>query len=84
LTDERIALFKDFAEHFETMTDERARDLTQKNIAIEEKRVRLKKDYFAQFAKATSAKTAARFMQVDYHVDLLLNLQVVEQIPLVD
>jgi len=84
LTDERIAVFKDFSEHLDTMTDDKARDLAQKNIAIEEKRARLKKDYFAQFAKATSAKTAARFMQVDNHVDLLVNLQVIEQIPLVN
>jgi hypothetical protein len=84
LTDERIALLKDFSEHYDTMTDDRAKDLMQKNIAIEEKRARLRKDYFAQFAKATSPKTAARFMQADTHVDLLVNLQLVEQIPLVN
>jgi hypothetical protein len=33
--------------------------------AIEEKQARFKKDYFAQFAKAASAKTAARFTQGD-------------------
>ena len=84
LTDERIALYKDFSEHFDAITDEKAKDLTQKNIAIEEHRARLKKDYFAQFTKAMSAKTAARFMQVDYHLDLLVNLQLVEQTPLVN
>jgi len=84
LMDERIALLKDFTEHFDTMTDEKAEDLTRKNIAIEEKRLRLKKDYFPQFAKATSGKTAARFMQIDNHLDLLANLQLVGQTPLME
>ena len=83
LADQRIALIKDYANNYDTMTDAKAQSLMEQNFAIEQQRIKLKSDYFARFAKATSPKTAARFIQVDNRLDLLINLQLAEQIPLV-
>jgi hypothetical protein len=81
--DERVALIKDYAANQQNMTDAKARELTDKWLDTEEKRLALKKKYMAEFEKVLSAKTTARFLQVENRINMLLDLQVASAVPLV-
>ncbi len=81
LNDERIKLVMEYADKFDTMTDAQAKALANKYFDWEMRRMQLRKKYFDTFAKATSAMTAAKFVQVDHRLDMLVDLQVATEVP---
>ena len=81
--DERLSLIKEYAASFQTMTDAKAAELTAKALEQEQKRLDLLKKYDARLAKEMSPVVAARFLQVENRLNLLLDLQVASQIPLI-
>ena len=81
--DEKIALIKDYAEHYPNLSQAKAKELTQKSLEVQKDRVDLRKKYFKQFSKVLPATTVAKFMQVDTQLQLLIDLQLAEAIPLV-
>ena len=83
LGDARIALIKEYAANYDSMTDKKAEELMNKVMKFQEDRLKLKKKYFKKIAKALSATTAAKFTQVDNELQLLIDLQIASQLPLV-
>jgi hypothetical protein len=84
LFDERLALIKDYAEHFETLDDAKADELISTAFKNREKRTKLHKSYYKKFKKAIGAKRAAKFTQLDNQIDLLIDLQIAANLPLID
>src|SRR5262245_44657265 len=56
LGNDRLAVIQDFAEHYETLNDAKAKGLLDHSLAIDEKRVALEKRYAAEFLKVLPAK----------------------------
>jgi hypothetical protein len=81
--DDRVQLIKDYAKNYDTMDDAKARDLVQTMINIEDRTLNLRKDYWPKFIKALGAKRAAKFYQVDSRLNLIINLQLTSEIPLI-
>lgn len=79
--DERVELLKEYARAFATMTDAKAEEITRRSFALDQRRVELKTRYFDRFAHATSARTAARFFQIEAQVDALQYIRVAAEIP---
>jgi hypothetical protein len=74
LNDERVELLKEYANRYDTLTDAQEQSLADRSFDLEEKRINLRKKYFEKMSKAVSPKVAARFVQVEDRMDLLLNL----------
>ncbi|HXY52021.1 MAG TPA: hypothetical protein VEI01_21420 [Terriglobales bacterium] len=83
LNDERVALLKEYANSYDTLTDQQVQSLADRSFALQKKRVDLRQKYFKKMSKAVSPKTAARFVQVEDRVDMLLNLQLAANLPMV-
>lgn len=81
--DERVQLIKDYALNYDSMEDAKAKDMVQRLLNIENKTVKLRKDYWPKFMKALGAKRAAKFYQVDNRLTLLINVQLTSGIPLI-
>ncbi len=81
--DERIALIKDYATSYDTLDDNKAKDLVQRMINVDDKTLKLREDYWPKFMKALGAKRAAKFYQVDNRLSLIINLQLTAAIPLI-
>jgi hypothetical protein len=84
ITDERIALIKDYADHFEMMTDEKASELAEWSFRLQEERLQLRKRFYGEFEAAVGAIAAAKFMQVDNALTMLLDLQIAASLPLIE
>ena len=82
LGDERLAIIKDYADHVDTLTDEKARDLITRSIALDGREHALKTQYLDKFLAVLPAKTAARFFQVEARINNLIDLELSSQIPL--
>ena len=83
LGDERLAIITDYADNIDTLTDEKAKDLITRSVALEGKEQALKEQYLQQFLAVVPAKVVARFFQVDNRINTLIDLELSGQIPLV-
>jgi hypothetical protein len=52
-------------------------------FALEKRRTKLKKKYFKKVEKALSATIAAKFIQVESQINLLADLQIASELPLI-
>ena len=84
LMDRRIALIKDYAENWDALTDEKADELMKASLKLTKDRDKVTEKYYKKMAKELSPKTAARFMQIDNAISLLLRLQIAAELPLVE
>jgi len=57
--------------------------LVEKSLDLDDDIAKLRKTCYRKLKKALSAKTAARFVQLDRRINSLLELQVSSSIPLV-
>jgi hypothetical protein len=82
--DERWMLIQDYAKNYQTMTDAQAQDYIKREAANEQKVIALRLKYVPIFEKVISAKKTALFCQIDHRIDLMIQLQLASQIPMVD
>ena len=80
---ERLAIIQDFAEHYDSLNDTNAKGLVTRFQAMQDKEVALQKKYVDEFMKVLPAKSAARFLQVDRRLNMLIELELSSAIPLV-
>jgi predicted secreted Zn-dependent protease len=81
--DTRLANIKKYAENSETLDDVTADELINTAFKVDENRTKLQKSYYSKFKKALGAKRAARFMQLESQIDLLIDLQIAANLPLI-
>jgi hypothetical protein len=84
LGDTRVALIKEYAQSYNTMTDAQANDLMNRSAAIDQQFSALLLKYVPIFEKVISAKKTAKWYQIDRRLDLLINLELAANIPMVD
>jgi hypothetical protein len=82
LNDDRLQLIRDYKFNYETMDDNTANNLAERALTIHKKRLELLKKYYEKIKQATSAMIAARFLQVEYQISLLLDVEIASKIPL--
>ena len=82
--DERWAVIKEYATNYNTMTDAQADDYMKRSTAVDQQLLALRMRYVPVFEKVISAKKTALWYQIDRHIDLLINLQLSSQIPMVN
>lgn len=82
LTDVRIAIIKEYASNFETLTDEVADDLIKKSYDLEEKKLNVQKKYYEKVKDQLGARDAGKFIQVVSRLNMLINIQIAAELPL--
>ena len=81
--DETIKLIKDYAVNFENLTDEKSVELMTRSYDLREEEINLNRIYMAKFSKVISPTRAVQFMQVINQIDLILDVQIASQLPLI-
>ncbi len=82
--DERLAMIKDYAEHYQTLTDEKAKELMEKAFQLQQKRIKLRRAYFKKMDKVLPSKVVAKFFQLENQILLILDLKISSELPLID
>lgn len=80
--DKRIANIKDFAEHYENMTGEKASEITKKWFGNQKDRLSLLEKTAKKVAKEIDPITAARFLQIENALNMIIDLQLADELPL--
>lgn len=82
LGDERVALIADYAKNYGALTNDVADRLATKALELEARRQELKGQVYQKVKKALSPLTAARFLQVENQLLLLVDLQIAASLPI--
>jgi hypothetical protein len=83
LNDQKVDLLKEYADSYDSLTSDKVQSLARRNFELQKARVDLREHYFTKISHAVSPQTAARFVQVEDRIDLLLNLQLAASVPMV-
>jgi hypothetical protein len=83
LNDERLALIESYAKAYDTLTAATASDLVVKALDLESRRTALKQQYFAKLKGAVSPLVAAKALQIEQQILLLVDLQIAASLPVV-
>jgi hypothetical protein len=81
--DDRWTLIKEYATNYNTMSDAQAQQYIQRANDIDQQLLSLRMKYVPIFEKVISSKKTALWYQIDRRIDLLINLQLSTQIPMV-
>ena len=82
--DEKVALIKDYAAHQDSMSEAKATEMVGRMQAIEDKTVAAKHQFVKSLQGVLPAKQVARFYQVENRIQLLVDLNLASNIPLVE
>jgi hypothetical protein len=83
INDTKVALIKDYARNYATMTNEQAEAYVKGRAAVDQSVNRLRLKYFPVFHRVLSGKTAATFFQIEWRISLMIDLQLASQMPLI-
>ena len=83
LNDSRAANIQEYARTYPDMTDEKADELIQKAMTYRKQRAELLAKYYGRVKAQLGGITAARFVQVEDQLLLLIDLQIDSQLPVV-
>jgi len=83
LDDQTVTLIRDYADNYASLTGDKAKQLTETWLDIEKKRLAAKQKYVKKYEKVLPGLKVARVMQVENRLDLLVQLRLVQNVPLV-
>ncbi|HET6931255.1 MAG TPA: hypothetical protein VFI45_13105 [Candidatus Acidoferrum sp.] len=83
LNDQRVMNIKEYARVYNQMTDEKANDLIQRSLAYQKQRAELLAKTYDRVKEIVGAITAARFVQVEHQLLLIIDLQIASSLPVV-
>lgn len=84
LGDQKLALIQQYAANFLTMTDEKADQLTLQAMSLEDQRLALRKKYYDLMKKSLPAVIVARFLQLENQIQLVVDLQIASNLPIIE
>jgi hypothetical protein len=82
LNDERLELVRDYKFNYDQMDDSKANTFAKRALNIHKKRLALLEEYYDKIRRATSAVIAARFLQVEHQINLLIDVEIASNMPL--
>ena len=76
--DAKIALFQEYLENNQTISGDEAESYLRRRAGVEEDVMQLRLKYLPEFRKVLTGREAALFYQIDWRLDLMINLQLAQ------
>jgi phage terminase small subunit len=84
LLDEDMKMLKDYADHYDQLDDAKIKSLVHGAMGVDSKRLKLRESYFKKISKVLPARKAGKLYQIDNQVSILLDFQIISQVPLIE
>jgi len=81
--DTKIALIQEYLDNYKTMSGDEAENYIRRRAAVEQDVMALRLRYVPEFHKVLTGRQEALFFQIEWRLDLMINLQLA-QMPLID
>lgn len=82
INDQRIQLIRDYKFNYDKMDDAIANSLAERALTLHKNKLDLLAKYYEKVKQATSPMIAARFLQVEYQVSLLMDVEIASKMPM--
>jgi hypothetical protein len=82
VNDLRIANIKEYANSYQQLTDAKADELIRNAMSYQKQRSELLSRYYERMKQEMGAVTAARFVQVENQLLMIIDLQITSELPL--
>jgi hypothetical protein len=82
--DKRLAVIVDYADHIDSMTEARAKQLLDRYFAMEKDTIKVKEKYVRRFRKILPNTKVVRLMQIESRMDTQVDMKLAEGIPLME
>jgi hypothetical protein len=83
LNDRMIKLIKEYANNYQTMSDQTAKKLMDEYLAIEAARLKIRQAYVPRFRKVLRERQVARYYQLENKIQAAVSYDLAAEIPLV-
>jgi len=84
INDDRVKLIGDYTKNYAALTNESADRIARGALDLEGRRHALKLKYYDRVKAALSAKQAARFLQIENQLLMLIDLQIASALPVIE
>ncbi|MCR9084702.1 MAG: hypothetical protein NXH89_19880, partial [Cyclobacteriaceae bacterium] len=84
LARERLLIINDYLESLDSIGEDEANSLAKRTLNNDLALSKLHKTYFKKFKKATSAKDAAKFLQIDVYIHNTIRNAMQQELPFID
>jgi Spy/CpxP family protein refolding chaperone len=84
IMDKKFEVLKEYAQNYSTITDEQADTYIRGRASVEEALLQLRLKYIPIFRKVLTGRTAALFVQMDWRLGLIVDLQLASQVPMIE
>jgi hypothetical protein len=84
LGDQKLALIQDYAHDFLTMTDDKANQLANRALELDDQRQTLRRKYYDLLKKALPTVLVVRFFQLEGQLQLILDLHIASNLPIIE
>ena len=81
--DVKLALLKDYADNYNSMTGEQAENYIRRRAEVEQSIMQLRLKYMPAFRKGLTGRETALFYQLDWRLGLAIDVQLI-QVPLIN
>lgn len=79
-----LNIINEFAENFENMSGEKAKDLSKRLFAYDTEILKLKKRYFKKFQSILSPQKTLMYFQAENKIDVMIDYELASSIPILD
>ncbi|HXZ81251.1 MAG TPA: hypothetical protein VEG30_15085 [Terriglobales bacterium] len=79
----KLTVVDEYFQNYQTMNDDQAETYLRRRAAVEQQVMQLRLKYLPEFRKVLSSREALLFFQIDWRLDLMINLQLTPA-PLID
>ena len=76
--DTKIALFQEYLESYDSMSGDQADSYLRRRAAVEQNVMQLRLKYLPEFRKVLTGRETALFYQIEWRLDLMINLQLAQ------
>jgi hypothetical protein len=82
--DENVAFIKEYAGVYWSLTNPQAKSIGERWFELRLREHKLRQEYFEKFAGALSPVQALKIMQLDHRLDLVIDMQIANELPMVE
>ncbi len=82
--DKRLAMIVDYADHINSMTESKAKQLLDRSFAVEKETIKARQKYVRKFRKILPQTKVVRLMQIESRMDTQVDMKLAEGIPLME
>lgn len=84
LADRRVAMLTEFRDNFDSLSEERAKEIINDAIKLEDDFLKLRKRYLPKFRKILGEKKTMRYLQIENKLEAIIDFELARVVPLAE